>query len=74
MPKKSSLPKRPRDVNKLAAHIGKLATHEIEDEAVPVPDEKAVRRGHARAKALTPKKRSAIAQKAAKARWNKPEQ
>lgn len=70
MPKK--LPKRPRDVNELAAHIGKLATHEIEEQAAPAPDEKAVRRGKARAEALTPAKRKKIARKAAQARWKKP--
>ena len=69
MPKKSNLPKRPRDVNELAAHIGKLATHDVEEGVAPAPDEKAVRRGRARAEALTPKERSAIARKAAKARW-----
>ena len=66
-------PKRPRDANQLAKFIVDLATGEKEDEA---PAEKAegqrkggLRGGKARAEALTPEERSAIAKKAAKARW-----
>lgn len=70
MPKK--VPKRPRDVNELATHIGRLATHEIGEQEAPAADEKAVRRGKARAEALTPAKRRKIAKKAAQARWKKP--
>lgn len=62
-------PKRPRDVNELATHIGKLATHEIEE--APAPNAKAVARGKARAAKLTAAQRKKIARKAAAARWNK---
>jgi hypothetical protein len=69
MPKK--VPKRPRDANELAAHIGRLATHEIVEEEAPAADEKAVKRGKARAEALTPARRRKIAKKAAQARWKR---
>jgi hypothetical protein len=69
MPKKSQTPSRPRDMNQLAHRIGALATHEIEeDKSVPV-DTAAARRGDARAAKLSPKRRSQIAKKAARARW-----
>lgn len=64
-------PKRPRDLSELAAHIGKLATHEIEEPERTHIDEKAVKRGHARATKLSPERKRAIAKKAAKARWKK---
>jgi hypothetical protein len=66
---KKRLPKRPRDVNELAFHIGQLATHEATEDSAPLPSEGAVKRGKARAEALTPKERHAIAKKAAKSRW-----
>lgn len=68
---KRRTPKRARDLNELAFQIGQIATGEATDELPPQPSEKAVRRGNARAEALSPKKRRAIAKKAAKARWNK---
>lgn len=61
-------PKRPRDTAELAAEIVSIAVHE-EPNVRPVANEGAVRRGRARAKALTKKKRVSIAQKAAAARW-----
>lgn len=69
-------PKRPRDANQLAKLVVGIATGE-EPEAMPEePAPKllaAVKRGRkggkARAGALTPKERSEIARKAAKARW-----
>lgn len=67
-------PKRPRDPNQLAKGIVDLATGATEDEA---PDENAPGRaggrkgGKARAEKLTPEERSAIARKAAAARWGK---
>lgn len=75
--------KLPRDPNQLAHAIVAIATSEdpIEEIEEPPKDPAAValgRRGSrkgglARAKKLTPKERSDIAKKAAKARWNKPD-
>lgn len=70
--------KRPRDVNQRAKSIVDIATGEKSD---PVSEDKrnpaAVALGKlggaARAKALSPKKRSAIAKKAAKKRWGRTE-
>jgi hypothetical protein len=76
MAKKSKLPK---DVNQRAVTIAQIATGEIEK----IPDETdliklaasamgrkgGLKGGAARAKALSPKKRSEIAKKAAAARW-----
>lgn len=54
----------------LAKMVGELATGEREEEAVTEePSKAAVERGKARAAALSPRKRPAIAKKAAKARW-----
>jgi hypothetical protein len=74
----SMKPKRPRDTNQLAKMIVDLTTREI-TEADPDQgkDPKAIERGRkggvtggrARASALTPARRAAIARKAAKARW-----
>lgn len=77
MPKRLS--KRPRDLNLLAASIARIAT---KGEPEPVDDGKnpaavalgklgGKKGGHARAKKLSAKKRSEIAEKAAKARWAK---
>lgn len=63
-------PKRPRDMNELAVHIGKIATHEI-GEVVTFVDPAATKRGKARAAKLSPARRKAIAKKAATARWAK---
>lgn len=76
MPKRSS---RPRDLNKLAASIAKIAT---EGEPIPPPDGKnphavalgrlgGVKGGKARAEKLTARKRSDIAKNAALSRWAK---
>lgn len=74
-------PKRPRDTNQLAKLIVEIATGETPDETTDGADEDkdpaAVARGRkggekggkARAEALTPEERSAIAKKAASARW-----
>lgn len=62
-------PKRPRDMNELAVHIGKIATHEIED--VQPKANPASKRGEARAAKLSPARRKAIAKKAARTRWGK---
>lgn len=59
-------------MNQLAKRIVDIATGAApKDETAPLPDPSAVKRGVARAAKLTPKKRSAIAKKAAKARWKK---
>ncbi len=64
--------KRPRDTSQLAKFIVDVATGETED----VAPEKAegqrkggLKGGKARAAKLSPEERSAIAKKAAKARW-----
>jgi hypothetical protein len=70
------MPKRPTDPNQLAHLIVNLATGEVQptDEGKN-PAAQALGRlgglkgGHARAKALSKAKRSAIAKKAAQARW-----
>jgi len=76
-------PKRPRDANQLAKQIVDVAAGEIEDR-VPSPEDegknpRAVALGHlgwqkggnARARLLTPERRSGIARKAALARYAK---
>jgi len=71
-------PKRPRDPNQLARLIVALSTGDAVDENPDAgKNEVAVRRGRAggltggiaRAAALSPRRRSSIAKKAAKARW-----
>lgn len=80
MPKRSSRAKRPSDVNALAASIVATATDET-PKAEPTPEDLAhaaavalgrlggLKGGKARAESLSKKKRSAIAKKAARARW-----
>lgn len=59
--------KRPRDVIGNAIHVAKIATGElVETPAEPTQRHKG---GKARAKALSAEKRSEIAKKAAKKRW-----
>lgn len=67
------MPKRPRDTNQLAKYIVDLSTG---DETEPEPNVKqkagrlgGLKGGKARADALTPEQRSAIAKKAAEKRW-----
>jgi hypothetical protein len=74
MPKQ---PKRPRDLFSLAVQIARQATGQDPKPEAPPPSEMARRGrlggkkgGKARAKALSPKRRAAIARKAAKARWS----
>lgn len=75
----SKRPKRPRDTNQLAWAVVKAAT---EGEAPPPEDTRnphavalgmlgGSKGGKARAKKLSAKQRSAIAKKAARARWGK---
>jgi hypothetical protein len=73
MPRGKRGEKRPADVIGCAVKVAKIATGEIVEELKPKSGR--VRSGHAGAKAraekLTPKQRSDIAKKAAKARWYK---
>lgn len=71
-------PKRPKDTNQLAKSIVALATGEITEmltkdgknpHAVALGRMGGLKGGKARAKALSAKKRSEIAKRAAKARW-----
>jgi len=57
----------------LAKLIGEIATGEAErpEDGAPAPNDAAVKRGKARASKLSPKKRTAIAKKAAAARWKR---
>jgi len=64
-------PSRPRDFNELATLVGDIATRQREEPEVTLSDAKASKRGKARAAALSPKRRKAIAKKAAAARWGK---
>ena len=81
MPSRASKPKRPRDTNQLAYQIVQEATGQA-PEPVEVPDTRhpgavslsklgASKGGIARARALSPAKRRAIAKKAVAARWSK---
>lgn len=65
-------PQRPRDLNQLAKRIVDLTTGEATDqEPEPTPKERrASKGGQGRAKALSAEDRSAIAKKAARARWD----
>jgi hypothetical protein len=84
MPKRSSKPKRPSDMNALAASIVAAATaEEPEEKAEPMPEDAAHmaavalgRRGglvggKARAAKLSKKRRAEIAKKAAESRWKR---
>lgn len=53
----------------LAKMVGEIATGERDEETAALSDAAAVKRGKARADARTPKRREAIAKKAAEARW-----
>ena len=72
-------PKRPRDPNQLAKLIVAISTGEVQDadpnagksaSAIERGRRGGVKGGTARAAALSPRKRRAIAKKAAAARWN----
>lgn len=73
-------PKRPRDTNQLAKYLVDLSTGQktepAEDNsknphAVALGRLGGLKGGKARAKKLTPQKRSSIARKAARKRWSK---
>ncbi len=65
----AKLPKRPRDTAQLAKFMVEMATGERPKDRPQPSDDAAVRRGLARKEALPPKRRKAIAKKAASARW-----
>ena len=76
-------PKRPRDTNQLAKSIVNLAIGEAKEvdpnegkdpNAVALGRKGGLKGGKARAKKLTAEERSAIAKKAANARWDKTKQ
>jgi hypothetical protein len=67
----AKLPKRPRDTAQLAKFMVEMATGKRPKDGPMPGDEAAVERGNARAKALSPRKRTAIAKKGAAARWKK---
>ena len=74
MPRGPKGEKRPADVVGNAVHVMRIATGEIEDTVPDDGKDKAAQAlgrkgGQTRAKSLSKKKRSEIAQKAAKARW-----
>ena len=73
MPRGPQGQKRPTDPARNALKILKIAIGEIEEELKEYPEQIAHSRagGHARAKKLTKVQRSAIARKAALARWHK---
>lgn len=72
-------PKRPRDVNQLAKLIVDMSTGDAPPDPEPTKNAAAVamgklggaKGGPARAAALSPAKRKAIAEKAARTRWEK---
>ena len=80
MPKRSSKKKNIRDINIVASHI----VEEVTGEPTPKPEDATknpaavalgrlggLKGGKARADKLTPEQRKEIAQKAAKARWER---
>lgn len=74
MPKGPQGQKRPTDVIGNAVHVMRIATGQIEEKAEPkslAAAELGSKGGKARAAKTSKAKRSEIAQKAAKARWNR---
>ncbi len=72
MPKGPRGQKRPADVIGCAIKVAKIATGETEDETISGKEyarKGGLIGGKARAEKLSPKKRKAIAKKAARARW-----
>ena len=67
-------PDRPRDTNQLAKHVVDVATGECKDSLDTEPVNEFARAGglkggKARAKSLSPERRSEIAREAARTRW-----
>lgn len=74
MPRGPKGEKRPADVIGNAVHVMRIATGEIEDIRSPEHARKGgLKGGASRAQKLSPSRRSAIAKKAAAARWKKPQ-
>jgi len=76
MPKRTSKKKPPADLNELAAYIVDEATAEDDDPpknpaAVALGRLGGLKGGKVRMARLTPEERSALARKAARARWGK---
>lgn len=74
MPKGPKGERRPADVVGAAVMVGRIATGEIDETREPVKSaaaELGSRGGKARAAALSKKKRSEIARRAASKRWQK---
>ncbi len=75
MPKGPKGEKRPADVIGAAVKVAKIATGEIEETTDDGKNKAAVelgrKGGKARAERMSPKQRTAIAKKAAQARWKK---
>jgi hypothetical protein len=73
MPRGPKGEKRPADVIGNAVHVMRIATGEVQEDSGMVPNRaKGGRKGaKARAKSLTPQRRSEIAHTAAAARWKK---
>jgi hypothetical protein len=71
MPKGPNGEKRPADVNACAVMVAKIATGEVEDELPRMSGRQRSGKagGKARAELLSKEERSAIARKAAGARW-----
>jgi hypothetical protein len=65
----AKLPKRPRDTAQLAKFMVDMATGKRPKDGPEPDDDAAVERGKARAKALSPARRKAIAKKGAATRW-----
>ena len=77
MPKGPQGQKRPRDVVSNAVRVMRIATGEAQEEydddgKDPAAKALGAKGGKARAKNLTPERRSEIARKAAAKRWSKP--
>jgi hypothetical protein len=68
-------PKRPRDPNQLAKLVLDIAVGEVENIKLVAPKagqrKGGLKGGRMRGKRLSPKKRQAIAKKAARARWQR---
>jgi hypothetical protein len=73
MPKRSSNPSRPEDVNETAFRVMRQATGEKNPAAVELGRLGGKKGGPARAAKLSPKKRQQIARKAAMKRWHPPQ-
>ena len=72
MPKGPQGQKRPADTVGAAVMVAKIATGEAEEDTPSERRNGGLKGGKARAEALEPEERSAIASKAAKARWSAP--